>query len=181
MPLIKVTKLGKEEEPEVINIRNKHGGYRRRGEKKRKLDNKFLEFRFNVSYSISPAIKVPKSYVDDFDKIVYNMIIDNINTDDLRDAISSDPTLATVAEEMSFTLEKKEVFLFLETYKLTKILEDATIDFTVEPEFAWRDVYAGKGSPAWRSTSYNYTGIIYPSRVRNHNIVFDEKQNKLEE
>lgn len=179
MATIKFRKLPEGEEPEdVINIRNKHAGYRRRGEKKRKLSKKFLEFRFNVKYTTSFPVRVKKSDVEEFENLIYNIIVDEINTDELRDAIASDPTLAVAAYEMNITLNKKKTDKVVSDYP---IMEDIgfDIDFTVEPEFAWRDIYEGHGSPAWRATNYFYTGIIYPSRIRNHKVVFDKKQGKL--
>ena len=178
--IIKSTKLVKGEKPtEVINLRNKHKGYKRRGTPKSKVSKKFLEFRFNIDYTVNPSVMVKKSEIDDFEKVIYNLVVDSIDTDELRDTIASDPTLATVAEEMKITIEKKETDKTLSDFITPSEEKKVTIDFKIEPEFAWRDVYSGKGSPAWRSTNYVYTGIIYPSRVRNHKVEFDKKQEKL--
>ncbi len=179
MAIVKSTKLIEGEKPEeVINVRNKHAGYRRRGEKKSKIDDKFLEFQFNITYELSEILKVPKGWIDDFEKLIYNMVVDNIDETELRDTISSDPTLADVSEEMDIKIDKKDITVTPSVELMKKWLDDITIEFKVLPEFAWRDVYNDKVKD-FRSTTYFYTGIIYPSRKRNSHINPTKEQERL--
>ncbi len=179
MSIVKANKITGEEPEEVENIRNKHAGYRRRSTiKKRKLSNKFIEFRFNISYTITPTLKIPRGWVEDFEKLVYNMVLGNVDENELRNTISSDPTLSIVSEEMNMTLEKKEVSDTPENKLMQMWLDGVTIDFKVLPEFAWRDIYNNRVRD-FRSTTYFYTSIIYPSRERNSHINPTKDQRRL--